>query len=236
MIYREKDMQKLNMDNIMLARIRDIVMEKPKKKNNCGCKFIVSFKRPVAKKDSDHRYVQDIIYYVDSIEEVIEALDEEFDFTDVLDDIYWHTVYEQLNNWRHKSWVTAEKPLPEDYVFDMDKSVRWNREQVQTHNAAIIEAQEKLTAEKESTLQAIIKNANAFLQNMALFDFDISISAMQADALWQYGLKNLYDYTECTWQSIDSGDDLAQLEHIVEELLPTITAFVKKEHLDDTVR
>lgn len=79
---------------------------------------------------------------------------------------------------------------PIDHVFDEDKSVRWNREQVEWHNGKYTEEFEELTAERNAKLEQyettiidsirmyvgkdLITNEDAkILWNVSIYDPDI---------------------------------------------------------------
>lgn len=80
--------------------------------------------------------------------------------TGVLSDFYimcYHDIYDNLNDIYRKIEIPSEKPKPEGYVFDEDRSVKWNREQVTLYNTDIAAARKEAYEVRNESLRNLDK-------------------------------------------------------------------------------
>lgn len=62
---------------------------------------------------------------------------------------------EDLYNAMHRSVTPKTRRYSDGYVFDEDKSVKWNREQVEIKNAEYEAERKQLAKEQDNTIQKI---------------------------------------------------------------------------------
>ena len=74
------------------------------------------------------------------------------------------------------------KMLPNDYVFDEIKSVKWNRKQVELNNKIYRKERSRLMADKSKALQEVRNLIFEKIQYEARHD----ISRRQAQVIWDY--------------------------------------------------
>ena len=72
---------------------------------------------------------------------------------------------DRWNRMEKRSCVPAFKKVPKDYVFDEEKSVKWNKEQVEKHNTNYDEAVKRLNTQKNKERDAILEDIYSFIQN-----------------------------------------------------------------------
>lgn len=104
------------------------------------------------------------------------------------------------------------KRVPKGYVFDADKSVRWNAEQVEKHNAAIL----RDVADKQRERSGAINKATENLVSLIVDYFDGRINEQQARIIW-----NL---------AYDKGHPggVYEINAHLQELLPAFSDFMEK--------
>lgn len=76
--------------------------------------------------------------------------------TGVITDFYiicYADIYDSINTIYREIKIPDEKFKPEGYVFDEDRSVKWNREQVELYNADIRAARDKAYAARNESLR-----------------------------------------------------------------------------------
>lgn len=105
-----------------------------------------------------------------------------------------------------------DNTLPLDHVFDEDKSVKWNREEVCKHNKEASDIGTNMNIEKEAAKGAAEANILEAIQN------ELGISYAAASKIWNvylYGEYHMYGYMEMYTHYTDLVD---LLEYIITEV------------------
>lgn len=92
----------------------------------------------------------------------------------------WDAAWNDLDRAFDLSCEPAAKRVPKGYVFDEDKSVRWNAEQVESHNAAI----QKEVSEKQKARSLAINQATDAIIALIVDEFYGKINNEQAKVIW----------------------------------------------------
>ncbi len=92
----------------------------------------------------------------------------------------WDAAWNDLDRAFDLSCKPAAKRVPKGYVFDEDKSVRWNAEQVESHNAAI----QKEVSEKQKARSLAINQAADGIIALIADEFHGKINNEQAKVIW----------------------------------------------------
>lgn len=92
----------------------------------------------------------------------------------------WDAAWNDLDRAFDLSCKPAAKRVPKGYVFDEDKSVRWNAEQVESHNAAI----KKEVSEKQKARSLAINQATDGIIALIADEFYGKINNEQAKVIW----------------------------------------------------
>ena len=74
------------------------------------------------------------------------------------------------------------KKVPLGYIFDEDKSVRWNRQQVEINNRNYDEEVIKLKSERSERMSVVLEDIYTAIQE----DMSCEISREQAEIIWCY--------------------------------------------------
>ena len=74
------------------------------------------------------------------------------------------------------------KKVPLGHIFDEDKSVKWNREQVEINNKNYHEEVIKLKSERSERMNVVLNNIYTAIQE----DMSCEISREQAEIIWCY--------------------------------------------------
>ena len=77
--------------------------------------------------------------------------------------------------------VTIKK-VPLGYIFDEDKSVRWNRQQVEINNRNYYEEVQNLKSERQGYMKSVMEDIYTAIQE----DMSCEISIEQAKTIWGY--------------------------------------------------
>lgn len=76
--------------------------------------------------------------------------------------------------------TTPKRRYSDGYVFDEDKSVKWNREQVEIKNAEYKAERERLIKEQDNIVQKICDDmANDILNNYNDYDLGLTLPEIQ---------------------------------------------------------
>ena len=92
----------------------------------------------------------------------------------------WDAAWDDLDRAFALSCKPTAKRVPKGYVFDEDKSVRWNAEQVESHNAAI----QKEVSEKQKARSLAINQATDSIIALIVDEFYGKINSKQAKVIW----------------------------------------------------
>lgn len=92
----------------------------------------------------------------------------------------WDAAWDDLDRAFALSCKPTAKRVPKGYVFDEDKSVRWNAEQVESHNAAI----QKEVSEKQKARSLAINQAADGIIALIADEFHGKINNEQAKVIW----------------------------------------------------
>lgn len=94
----------------------------------------------------------------------------------------WDAAWNDLDRAFDLSCQPAAKRVPKGYVFDEDKSVRRNAEQVESHNAAI----QKEVSEKQKARSLAINQATDGIIALIADEFYGKINNEQAKVIWNF--------------------------------------------------
>ena len=104
------------------------------------------------------------------------------------------------------------KNLKYGYVIDEEKSVKWNNEQVDKHNAALVERSSELQRKRDT---AITEATNEIVK-LIVYEFDDKINEGQA--------RVIYDFAFECFKAVGFGE----LRSFVEEYIRQFKAFIAK--------
>ena len=105
-----------------------------------------------------------------------------------------------------------DNTLPLGHVFDEDKSVKWNREEVCKHNKAAVDVGAKIDKEKEIAKDLAQDNILQAIQN------ELGISYSAASKIWSGYLYNEYHSYGYMEMYIHYGDLVELLKDIIDEV------------------
>lgn len=95
----------------------------------------------------------------------------------------WNTIIREFEAMQEMSCVPVGiKKVRANHIFDEDKSVRWNREQVESNNARYQTEVARLNTEKNKRRDAILEEVFAMIQAEVGHD----LTRAKARALWSY--------------------------------------------------
>ena len=94
------------------------------------------------------------------------------------------------------------KRYREDHVFDEDKSVRWNREEVERQNQAQFELQKQARALREESNNHFLTELYRYICQESVYDF--TFTAAEAEQIWRATVKH-HDQEPWNWV-----DDMAE--------------------------
>ncbi len=121
---------------------------------------------------------------------------------DYLDYLELHRDYLASENEYHKA--RSVKKLPNDWVIDEEQSVRWNREQVETHNLGV-EANKKACLEAANAKYMKYKN-----ELKKAVKLDLTCSDDTAEKVLTYVDDKLYNDT-AEDEKLEAIDELVEL-------------------------
>lgn len=100
----------------------------------------------------------------------------------------WDAAWNDLDRAFSISCKPTAKRVPKGYVFDEDKSVRWNAEQVESHNVEI----QKEVSEKQKARSLAINKATDAIIALIVDEFYGEINSKQAEVIWNIAYEGLY--------------------------------------------
>lgn len=100
------------------------------------------------------------------------------------------------------------KKVPLGYIFDEDKSVKWNREQVEINNKNYHEEVIKLKSKRCECMAVVLDNIYTSIQE----DMSCEISREQAKTIWDYaydighsgGVYDIFSYLSDLMEFVES--------------------------------
>lgn len=101
-----------------------------------------------------------------------------------------------------REFYVPVKRYREDHVFDADKSVRWNREEVDRQNQAQIDLQKKARSLREESTNYFLTELYRYICQEAVFDY--TFTEAEAEQIWQATCKH-HDQGPWNWV-----DDMAE--------------------------
>ena len=82
------------------------------------------------------------------------------------------------------------KRVPSNYIFDEDKSVKWNKEQVAINNENYQKEVARLNTEKNKRRDSILEDIYKAIQ----YEVGHNITRKQAQAVWNYAYEQSYSF------------------------------------------
>ena len=102
-----------------------------------------------------------------------------------------------------KEFYVPVKRFKDDHVFDEDKSVKWNREEVERKNSEFENAVKQLNREKNLLYTELISMINSYIT------VETGVSVKKSEKIWNYLYSNYHAYglAEC----LNHLDELLEL-------------------------
>ena len=126
----------------------------------------------------------------------------------------WDDIQSAYETVRSMSCVPKNiKKVKPDHIFDEDRSVKWNREQVEINNAAYQAEVVRLNTEKNKARDDVINMIIEKIQS----EVGASLSKRKAKAIWNFAYKErssygIYDVCNYLFNLIDLVKILAEDE------------------------
>lgn len=124
----------------------------------------------------------------------------------------WEEAWADLDSAYMMSCKPTGKRFPKGYVFDENKSVKWNAEEVIRNNEAV----QKEVSELQRNRSAAINSATSEIVKLIVREFDYKINENQAYIIWNLAYEEGHSYG-CT-----------EIEIHLKELIGTFKAFIAK--------
>ncbi len=124
----------------------------------------------------------------------------------------WEEAWEDLDAAYRMSCKSTRKRFPKGYVFDEDKSVRWNAEEVERNN----EAAQKETSELQRNRSIAISSATDEIVKLIVHEFNEKINEKQAYIIWNLSCRKCCAFV------------CSEIEMYLEELMSVFKDFVAK--------
>lgn len=103
----------------------------------------------------------------------------------------WDEIQSEFDAMRHLSCVPSGIcKVPLNHVFDENKSVKWNKEEVVRHNEEYQAEVARLNTEKNKQREAVVSHIIEKIQE----DVRHNLSAKKAKAIWDYAYKSSHAY------------------------------------------
>lgn len=120
-------------------------------------------------------------------------------------DISWEDIQSKFETMSRMSCVPVGiKKVPENYVFDEDRSVKWNRDQVKLNNEQYQEEVARLNTRKNKARDSVYNLIIEKIQH----DADDGLSRKKAKAIWDlaYKLGNPFEFYTIRCRLLDLID------------------------------
>lgn len=103
----------------------------------------------------------------------------------------WNEIQEDFDRMQRMSCVPIGiKKVPENYVFDEDQSVKWNKEQVAINNRKYKEEAARLNTLKNKARDSVYEDIYKYIQEEVGHD----LSRDKASAIWGYAYEKGHAY------------------------------------------
>lgn len=103
----------------------------------------------------------------------------------------WNEIQEDFDRMQRMSCVPVDiKKVPENYVFDEDQSVKWNKEQVKINNQKYKEEVARLNTLKNKARDSVYEDIYKHIQREVGQD----LSRDKASAIWGYAYDQGHAY------------------------------------------
>lgn len=101
------------------------------------------------------------------------------------------------------------KRVPSNYIFDEDKSVKWNKEQVAINNENYQKEVVRLNTEKNKRRDSILEDIYKAIQ----YEVGHNITRTQAQAVWNYAYEQSHSFgfnavLNCLYEIIELAEVL----------------------------
>ena len=159
--------------------------------------IVVRFNHPVPTKENPDKYTAKI--EGKTWEEIINVCNS-LDAANTLNPESWHTIENEYHLWTDFSCKPTRTKLPETHVFDEEKSVRWNREQVKEHNEAVDKEVIRLNQRKNELHDTFVRHIAVNIQSVLRG----KISYQKAVAIYEYAYKKSDKYFKSIISEINS--------------------------------
>lgn len=122
----------------------------------------------------------------------------------------WEEAWADLDAAYMMSCKPTGKRFPKGYVFDENKSVKWNAEEVIRNNEAV----QKEVSELQRNRSAAINSATSEIVKLIVNEFDDKINEKQAYIIWNLAYEKGHSY------------GCSEIEIHLKELIGTFKAFI----------
>lgn len=122
----------------------------------------------------------------------------------------WGEAWADLDAAYMMSCKPTGKKFPKGYVFDENKSVKWNAEEVIRNNEAV----QKEVSELQRNRSAAINSAVSEIVKLIVCEFDYKINEKQAYIIWNLAYEKGHSY------------GCSEIEIHLKELIETFKAFI----------
>lgn len=124
----------------------------------------------------------------------------------------WFDIQNEYMEMCNMSCRPSKKKLKEGTVIDMDKSVRWNIEQVEKHNKEVEDEVKTLNTKKNKWRDTLREE----ILEKIVVEADLIDNTKQADLLYQYVMSNFGDFS--IQYSFEKMEELVDLFNDVQKL------------------
>lgn len=103
----------------------------------------------------------------------------------------WDEIQEDFDRMQRMSCVPVDiKKVPENYVFDEDQSVKWNKEQVEINNRKYKEEVARLNTLKNKARDSVYEDIYKYIQG----EVGHNLPRDKASAIWGYAYEQGHAY------------------------------------------
>lgn len=126
----------------------------------------------------------------------------------------WHDIQSDFEEMQEMSCVPKNiRKVPQDFVFDEDQSVKWNKEQVVANNSAYLEEVARLNTIKNKRRDSIYEDIYFTIQ----CEVGHNLSREKAILIWNYA-----------WEQ-GHARGIGEVRYYLEELIDLVGKLLDKE-------